>query len=67
MKCMVQYKLFIGGEPELSPTLAALHKCVCMFACLLACLLGLTTYCKFQIRAIKCFTIVHVSKPREQE
>ena len=66
MKYMVQYMLFIGVNLSESHTSCIAQ--VRVYVCLLACLLGPITYCKFQMRAIKYFTmIVHVSKPREQE
>ena len=47
----------------MSPTLASLHcACVCPSTCMLACLLGLTTYHKFQMSAFKYFTKVDIVK-----
>ena len=46
------------SEPHASVT--ALHKCVCTFACLLACFLGPTTYRKFQMSAFKYFTKINI-------
>ena len=56
---LLEYGEILLGRAWASPTLAWLH-CACACVCLLASLLGPTTYCKFQIRTFKYFMKIDI-------